>query len=107
MSAAAILDGTDAVMLSAETATGQYPVEAVRMMARIAARTEKASLGAEATRRRREVVGFPEAITEAAKLAFADREHYYGDQDFVKVPLDVLLSKAYAAERRNLLVRRG
>jgi pyruvate kinase len=32
----AIEDGTDAVMLSAETSTGKYPVEAVRMMARIA-----------------------------------------------------------------------
>jgi pyruvate kinase len=37
----AILDGTDAVMLSGETASGQYPVEAVAMMARIAERTEK------------------------------------------------------------------
>ncbi|MGC8668128.1 MAG: pyruvate kinase [Chthonomonadales bacterium] len=36
----AILDGTDAVMLSAETAVGEYPVEAVRMMARIARRTD-------------------------------------------------------------------
>ncbi|HZR39139.1 MAG TPA: pyruvate kinase [Ktedonobacteraceae bacterium] len=35
-----ILDGTDAVMLSAETATGAYPVEAVEMMARIALETE-------------------------------------------------------------------
>ncbi len=37
----AILDGTDAVMLSAETAAGQYPVEAVRMMRRIALETQK------------------------------------------------------------------
>ncbi len=34
----AIYDGTDAVMLSGETATGKYPVETVGMMARIAAR---------------------------------------------------------------------
>ncbi len=38
----AILDGTDAVMLSGETAAGNYPVEAVRMMAKIAETTEKA-----------------------------------------------------------------
>ena len=36
----AILDGTDAVMLSQETAVGAYPVEAVEMMASIAQRTE-------------------------------------------------------------------
>src|SRR5712691_13508397 len=36
----AILDGTDAVMLSAETAAGVYPVEAVQMMVRIAQETE-------------------------------------------------------------------
>jgi pyruvate kinase len=36
----AILDGSDAVMLSAETSVGKYPVEAVRMMARIADNTE-------------------------------------------------------------------
>jgi pyruvate kinase len=38
----AILDGTDAVMLSAETAVGHFPVQAVEMMRRIAARAEEA-----------------------------------------------------------------
>ncbi len=38
----AILDGTDAIMLSGETAAGNYPVEAVRMMHSIALRTEQA-----------------------------------------------------------------
>ena len=38
----AILDGSDAIMLSGETAVGQYPVESVEMMTRIANETEKA-----------------------------------------------------------------
>ena len=40
---------------------------------------------------------------EAAKLAYADREAFYGDPDFVKVPIDVLLSEKYNAERRKLI----
>lgn len=43
----AILDGADAVMLSAETAVGSFPLEVVRTMAAIAARTEKIMLGSE------------------------------------------------------------
>jgi gamma-glutamyltranspeptidase/glutathione hydrolase len=42
-------------------------------------------------------------IVECAKLAFADRERYYGDPDFVRVPLEGLLSKEYAAKRRALV----
>lgn len=42
--ATAIYDGTDAVMLSAESATGQYPAETVAMMNRIVARTEQHKL---------------------------------------------------------------
>ena len=42
-------------------------------------------------------------LTEALKLAFADRHHYYGDPRFVDVPLDVLLSGEYAAGRRRLI----
>jgi pyruvate kinase len=37
----AIFDGTDAIMLSAETSIGRYPVQAVRMMSRIARAAEK------------------------------------------------------------------
>jgi gamma-glutamyltranspeptidase/glutathione hydrolase len=40
-------------------------------------------------------------ITEAVKLAFADRHWYVGDPDFVKVPVDKLLSKDYAAAQRK------
>jgi gamma-glutamyltranspeptidase/glutathione hydrolase len=40
---------------------------------------------------------------EAAKLAFADREQYYADPEFEDVPLEWLLSKNYARERRALI----
>ena len=48
----------------------------------------------------------PQAIhlqVEALKLAFADRERYVGDPDFVDVPFDGLLSREYAALRRTLI----
>jgi len=42
-------------------------------------------------------------LVEAIKLAFADREAYYGDPRHVKVPADALLGKAYADVRRTLI----
>jgi gamma-glutamyltranspeptidase / glutathione hydrolase len=42
-------------------------------------------------------------VTECAKLAFADREAWYGDPLFTDVPVDELLSTAYADERRKLV----
>jgi gamma-glutamyltranspeptidase / glutathione hydrolase len=42
-------------------------------------------------------------VAEALKLAFADREAYYGDPAFVEVPLATLLSDTYAAQRRKLI----
>jgi gamma-glutamyltranspeptidase/glutathione hydrolase len=42
-------------------------------------------------------------LIEAKKLAFADRAKYYADPDFADVPVDHLISKEYAAERRALI----
>jgi len=42
-------------------------------------------------------------VVECAKLAFADREAWYGDPDFTDVPLADLLSPQYAAQRRALV----
>ncbi|MDP2318793.1 MAG: gamma-glutamyltransferase family protein [Acidobacteriota bacterium] len=42
-------------------------------------------------------------VTEAIKLAYADRDTYYADPAFVRVPAEGLLSKAYAKERAALI----
>jgi gamma-glutamyltranspeptidase / glutathione hydrolase len=46
---------------------------------------------------------FVHLVTECAKLAFADREAFYGDPDFVPVPIATLLSDDYATLRRRLV----
>ncbi len=46
---------------------------------------------------------FIHTVVESAKLAFADREAWYGDPRFAHVPLGDLLSQSYAAARRSLV----
>ncbi len=50
---------------------------------------------------------FVHKVVESIKLSYADREAWYGDPGFVDVPLDDLLSPAYAAERRELIGERA
>jgi len=59
----AIIDGTDAVMLSNETAVGKYPVEAVATMARIAERIEQENISIQRQKKPRQSI--PNAISAA------------------------------------------
>ncbi len=60
----AIIDGTDAIMLSEETAVGKYPVETIEMMSKIARSTEK----------RRNGAGLPSNLKEFLKKTVKDSE---------------------------------
>ena len=46
-------------------------------------------------------------LVETMKLVYADRDTYYGDPKFAKIPAERLLSKPYAEERRGLIGSRG
>ncbi len=72
----AILDGTDAVMLSAESAVGHHPVEAVETLVRIALRTEKALDHEDILARRRSAAR--RSVTEAISYATCASAHDLG-----------------------------
>ncbi|MCX5799600.1 MAG: pyruvate kinase [Proteobacteria bacterium] len=75
----AVIDGTDALMLSGETSAGKYPIEAVKVMDRIIVYTES-SMPPSISKRRGidkigftdEASGFPEAVAQAASRAAED-----------------------------------
>ncbi len=91
----AILDGTDAVMLSAETAVGAYPVDAVRAMARIITEIERTVMTDPARRRRATTTpdrgaAVDEAIASATSVA----------AELLRVPLIVCFTRSGFTARK-------
>jgi pyruvate kinase len=65
----AIIDGTDAIMLSEETTLGDYPVEAVQMMTRVALRVEKDVYTTDTIAEYDESHGVTDVVSQSAVLA--------------------------------------
>lgn len=70
----AVLDGADAILLSAETAIGHYPIEAARAAARIAEAAEREGTGFFVDRRQRSTESEAQAIAQAAWTLAQGRE---------------------------------
>ncbi|MDB6175625.1 MAG: pyruvate kinase [Chthoniobacteraceae bacterium] len=94
----AILDGTDCVMLSGESAMGKFPEESVTMLAKIAAFTEahrpRANLAA-----KQEFLGAPPAMTGAARMASVV-EHALGT-----VPCEAVLVPTFSGNMARAISR--
>jgi pyruvate kinase len=93
----AILDGTDAVMLSAETAVGEYPVEAVRAMARIIREMERERPG----RDERRHAGLTEEVSAEDAIALGTS----AVARMLKTPLIVTLTKGGFTARKVAALR--
>lgn len=91
----AILDGTDAVMLSAETATGTYPVEAVEMMARIARMAEEAL----PHRQWLDLIGETAAVAEAISRATVEIAERIGARAIVTLTMSGYTARMIARHR--------
>ena len=117
----AIFDGSDAVMLSAETASGQYPIESVQMMARIVIAAEASrefEVGEQRApfRRSTEFDEFTDALAGAARYAAEEIDAKYivvfTQTGFAarlmskfrpRAPIVALTQSAHVARRMNLL----
>jgi pyruvate kinase len=93
----AILDGTDAVMLSAETAVGQYPVEAVRAMDRIIREMERHPLRPQREERR----GTTDAVHTEDAIAWGT----FAVARMLKTPIIVTLTKGGFTARKVAALR--
>jgi pyruvate kinase len=96
----AILDGTDAVMLSAETAAGQHPAAAVEAMARIIREIERARVDDAPVRRRRE-----DARGREAAVADAIAAATTAAADMLRVPLILSFTKSGFTARKIAALR--